>query len=157
MPQPTLYSLPFKVKEVPSADGQTGGVVAGVCAVEGEDGNRLGDTGTLDAGALAMTIGMLLDGVDAGLLDGLPLIADDAGVFDASVLLIKLETLVLVDESWVEEEGKTEAAAELVMEPGVELGADGVLELMDVDGDVELAAEEVGVMLVLPKHCDDRR
>lgn len=49
------------------------------------------------------------------------------------------------------------------MEPGVELGVDvvvvldGVLELMDVDDDVELAAEVVDVVLVLPKHCDDRR
>lgn len=111
MPQPTLYSVPFKMKEAPSAEGQTGGVVAGVCAVEGEVGNELGDTGTLDAGAPDVTIGMLLDGVDAGLLDGIPLelddngvpliepevitAAEDAGVVDASVLLIELEVLVL--------------------------------------------------------------
>lgn len=49
------------------------------------------------------------------------------------------------------------------MEPGVELGVDvvmvldGVLELMDIDDVVELAAEVVDVVLVLPKHCDDRR
>ena len=69
MPQPTLYSLPFKMKEAPSADGQTGGVVAGVSAVEGETvGNKLADTRTLDAGVPDVTTaeplgGMLLDGL----------------------------------------------------------------------------------------------
>lgn len=109
MPQPTLYSLPFKMKETPSADGQTGGVVAGVCAVEGEVGNELGDTGILDAGAPDVTIGMLLDGVDAGLLNGIPLELDDTGV-----PLIELEVIIAAEDAGVEDAGVVDASVPLI-------------------------------------------
>ena len=90
MPQPTTNSWPFEVKEAPSADGHTGGVVAGVGIIVTEMvGNKLAD-----AGAPGLTIGpletMLLDGpevpvpgnteyVDTGAFNGFPLELDDNG------------------------------------------------------------------------------
>ena len=56
MPQPTENSWPFKMKESPSALGQTGGVVAGVGTIELETvGGELTDAGTLDAGVPDVT------------------------------------------------------------------------------------------------------
>ena len=77
------------MKEAPSADGQTGGVVAGVSAVEGETvGNKLADTRTLDAGVPDVTTaeplgGMLLDGLEMPGIAALEKTEDaDAGVLD---------------------------------------------------------------------------
>ena len=70
MPQPTTNTWPFEVKEPPSADGHTGGVVAGVGAWEGDIvGNKLPDAGALEMGAPGPTTAeplsdMLLDGLE---------------------------------------------------------------------------------------------
>ena len=79
MPQPTTNSWPFEVKEAPSADGHTGGVVAGVGAVEGEAvGDKLADTET-------------------------PGVAEDIGAGPVNGLLIEPEVLVLEDAIAAEE------------------------------------------------------
>lgn len=70
MPQPTTNTWPFEVKEPPSADGHTGGVVAGVGAWEGDIvGTKLPDAGTLEKGAPGLTPAeplndMLLEGLE---------------------------------------------------------------------------------------------
>lgn len=51
MPQPTTNSSPFRRKVLPSADGHTGGEVAGAGAAEDETvADKLADAGTLDNG-----------------------------------------------------------------------------------------------------------
>ncbi len=68
MPQPTINSWPFAVKEFPSADGHTGAAVAGVGAAEVETvAGKLADAGAFDAGVIN-EVSVELDS------DGLPLI-----------------------------------------------------------------------------------
>ena len=51
-----MNSWPFEVNETPSADGHTGGVVAGVGAVDcATVGDKLADTGDFDVGAPGST------------------------------------------------------------------------------------------------------
>ena len=51
MPQPTINSWPFAVKELPSADGHMGAAVAGAGAAEVETvAGKLADAGTVNAG-----------------------------------------------------------------------------------------------------------
>ena len=110
MPQPTQNSWPFIMKESPSASGQTGGVVAGVGAAEGEVvGDKFPDAGILDAGALGVMIAeppMLLDGlevpgtgapditgdIDVGALNGLPLEIGDNGISPIEPGVLGVET-----------------------------------------------------------------
>ena len=79
MPQPTENSWPFRMKESPSAPGQTGGVFAGVGTIE------LETVGTLDEPPRETLLGGLEvpgtaalgipEDVDGEALNGLPLTA----------------------------------------------------------------------------------
>ena len=112
MPQPTTNSWPFEVKEAPSADGHTGGVVAGVGIVEWETvGNKLADAGAPGVTVAGLVKARLLDGpegpvpgntegVDAGAFSGFPLELDDNG----AALIKPPEVLVLEDIIGAEED-----------------------------------------------------
>ena len=104
MPQPTTNIWPFIVKEPPSADGHTGGVVAGVGAVEEDSvGDKLADAGSLGATSAEPLREMLLDElgmpetgapeepevVDAGLGNKLSLELDSGKLFELEVLVLK--------------------------------------------------------------------
>ena len=92
------------MKETPSADGHTGGVVAGVGIVECEKvGNKLADAGAPGVTVAGLFKAVLLaglevpgpgntDDIDAGAFNGFPLELDDNGP-----ALIRREALVLAE------------------------------------------------------------
>ena len=167
MPQPTENSWPFKMKESPSALGQTGGVVAGVGTIELETvGDELKDAGTLDAGVPDVTppreAGLevpetaalgIPEVVDGEALNGLPL---EVAIVDKEVdkEFGPAELIGIDGSKGVMLEGiRTEADDERLEVPGIavieDVGAVGVKLTLGPENEGILLIELEGLVLGL--------